>query len=209
MFDGLSPKGRATALSGLIQSAVEKATNKEGVLNPTGLVNALKDKKIERGINIFGDDKSKQYINGVAEILNKTRQAQVASAAPHTGERLIPFLAAMNPVTGIKFAVAGLFGKLYEKPATRKIIMKLANKNLKPGHVNKLLNGLGEESGLHAEMRNASRTGSPASETAWSQDAAGMENPSGVPFNPQASAATNQGFQPQSTAGRQCRQERK
>ena len=179
LFDGLSPKGRATALSGLIQSAVEKATNNEGYLNPTGLVNALKDKKIERGINIFGDDKSKQYINGVAEILNKTRQAQVASAAPHTGERLIPFLAVMEPTMFIRTAIAGLFGKLYEKPATRKIIMKLANKNLKPGHVNKLLNGLGEESGLHAEMRNAPDrsvgpgAGSAASQDAWSQDATG------------------------------------
>ena len=201
LFDGLSPKGRGVALSGLIQNAVDKSTDKTGYLNPTGLANALTDKKIASGINVFGTADSKQYIDGVVKILNLTREAQAAAAAPKTGARVIPILAAMNPIVGIKFAAAGLFGKLYESPKTRKIIMKLANKNLKPGHVNKLLNGLGEESGLHAEMRNASRTGSPASETAWSQDAAGMENPSGVPFNPQASAATNQGFQPQSMAG--------
>ena len=181
LFKGLSPKGRSTALSGLIQHAVEKSTNVDGYLSPTGLAKALKDKKIKAGIDIFGDAESRQYLEGVTNILNKTRQAQAAQASPQTGERVINFLTAMHPVMAFKTGMAGLFGKLYESPTTRKIVMKLANKNLKPGHVNKLLNGLGEESGLHQELRNAPNRpvdenfGTDANQARWINDARGGE----------------------------------
>ena len=123
LYDALSDEGRATAMSGLIHGIVEKATSNEGVLNPTGLINGLKQQK--EALAIFSSPKDKAYLDGVTKILNVTRRAQEAAAAPETGAKFVPFAGLVHPGALAPSIAGGILGRLYESKATRNLIMKL------------------------------------------------------------------------------------
>ena len=123
LYNSLSDKGRAVAMSGLISKIVEKATSNEGALNPTGLLNGLEKQK--KALAIFGSKGDRDYLEGVTQILNVTRRAQEAAAAPETGAKFVPFAGLVHPGALIPSIAGGILGRLYESKATRNLIMKL------------------------------------------------------------------------------------
>ena len=150
LYDALDDKGRSTALAGVIHGAIQKATDVDGNLNPTRLASELTRK--EDTIAIFGG-KDRAYLKGVAKVLNATRHAQNASLAPETGAKTATIAlsggaaitAMMGHPAGLAIiGLAGLLGRAYESPATRKLIMRLGNVKMPPARTAKTLAQIAE-----------------------------------------------------------------
>ena len=148
LYRALSDKGRATAMSGLIHGIIDKATSNEGVLNPTGLLNGLKQQ--EKALSMFGTSGDKAYLNGVTKILNVTRRAQEAAAAPETGAKFVPFAGLVHPGALTPSIAGGILGRLYESKIVRKLIMKLGGTNPNSSRFSNLMTQINRRVGVSA-----------------------------------------------------------
>ena len=140
LYNALSPKGRATAMSGIIHGVVDKATSNDGVLNPTGLLNGLKAQK--DALSVFGSKGDLAYLDGVAKILSATRRAQEAAAAPETGAKVVPFAALagmLHPVSASAVIASSILGRLYESGVTRNLIMKIGKTDVNSSKFSNLM----------------------------------------------------------------------
>lgn len=136
----LTPKGQSSARAAIVRDALDESGFFRGDVNPDRLATALGKTNRKQAIDAFFDPQDKKQLDGLVKLLNATRRAQQASAAPPTGIQTIPGLAA----GGVGFGVASnplltlgtvgtvsLAAKAYESKAVRSLLLKIANS--KPG----------------------------------------------------------------------------
>lgn len=134
LVSNLSPEGLRKARAGIIHLAIEKAGGIDNI-SPDRFANAIAQNSKAAGIIFSGDDLAR--LNGLQRVLQATKQASVAGAAPPTGVQSTPivggyaagslFGAAAVPWLG---GIGGL-ARLYESPATRNLLVGLSR--TKPG----------------------------------------------------------------------------
>lgn len=138
LYSNLSPTGRAAARTAIIQEAFKKAGGEEA-LSPTRFANEVKRLGTSTGVFFAGDDQ--QRIEGLARVLNATRRAGDAAAAPPTGVQVaLPVGAAVltdilgGAGAGIATALSlGGIARIYESAPVRDALLKIAR--VKPGTV--------------------------------------------------------------------------
>lgn len=134
LYTNLSPEGQAKARAGLIHLAIEKADGIDNI-SPDKFAKAIADNSKAAGVIFHGADL--QRLEGLQRLLQATKRAAVASAAPPTGVQNAPLIGA-----GVSFAafgpkalaVIGSYGglaRLYESAATRNLLIGLSK--TKPG----------------------------------------------------------------------------
>lgn len=139
LYSSLTPEGRANARSAILAKAAEKAQTEvaEGVvISPDKFANEVKRMGNSVGVFFTGDDVSQ--INGLMRVLNITKRAAEASAAPPTGvQQSIPigaaalasyfggglegFLGAIGTAGGI-----GGMARIYESAPVRNALIKVS-----------------------------------------------------------------------------------
>lgn len=136
LYNNLSPQGRASARTAILAKAAE-GSNFVGSddISPDKFANAVKKLGLQTGVVFSGDDLKE--VNGLMRVLNTTKRAGAAAAAPPTGiQNILPvgaaglasffgggldgFIAAMGTGAGI-----GGSARLYESKPIRDILMKL------------------------------------------------------------------------------------
>ena len=141
----LTPQGKANARAAVLAKAGADATRDIGmdtVISPTVFANNVKKMGDSVGVLFTGDDLKR--VEGLTRILNLTRRAGDAAAAPPTGVQATPFLigglltdlfAGSGGVSAAKAAVTasgvGLIARAYESAPVRNLLLRMAN--TKPG----------------------------------------------------------------------------
>lgn len=138
LYSGLTPTGRANARAAILSRAAEKATADvaEGaVVSPDKFANEVKRLGTSVGVFFNGDDL--KQIEGLTRVLNITKRASEASAAPPTGvQTAIPvgaaalssffggglsgFIATLGAAGGV-----GLAARAYESAPIRNLLIKI------------------------------------------------------------------------------------
>lgn len=126
----LSPEGLAKARAGIIHLAVEKAGGLDNI-SPDKFANAIAQNARAAGVVFSGDDLAR--LNGLQRVLQATKQASVAAAAPPTGAQNMPIIGGfaagsmMDLGTSLAtFGGAGGLARLYESAATRNLLVGLS-----------------------------------------------------------------------------------
>jgi hypothetical protein len=130
LYSRLSPAGRANARAAILAKASESSMA-GGELSPTRFANEAAKLGSSIGVFFKGDEKAR--IEGLVRVLNMTRRAGDAAAAPPTGAQVaIPVGAAVltdmlgGAGAGIASAATlGGFARLYESPAVRDMLAKM------------------------------------------------------------------------------------
>ena len=141
----LTPQGKANARAAVLAKAGADASRDIGmdtVISPTVFANNVKKMGDSVGVLFTGDDLKR--VEGLTRILNLTRRAGDAAAAPPTGVQATPFLigglltdlfAGSGGVSAAKAAVTasgvGLIARAYESAPVRNLLLRMAN--TKPG----------------------------------------------------------------------------
>lgn len=135
LVSNLSPEGMKKARAGIIHLAVEKAGGIDNI-SPDKFANAIAQNARAAGVVFSGDDLAR--LNGLQRVLQATKQAGVASAAPPTGVQNAPIIGGfaagsmMDLGSSIAtFGGAGALARLYESAATRNLLVGLSK--TKPG----------------------------------------------------------------------------
>lgn len=132
VFKKLSPEGKSNARAAILQDALERATNVDDI-SPKRFVSNLDKRARQIGV-VFSED-DKRAIDGFMRLMKATQRADEASFVARSGEQLIPlalpaFLADTIGATqgGATISLIGLGGlaRLYESPATRKLLVKMS-----------------------------------------------------------------------------------
>lgn len=137
LFKNLSPTGQSRARTAILAKAAEGSQFLDSdSISPDKFANAVKKLGNQTGVFFSGDDL--KQVEGLMKVLNTTRRAGVAAAAPPTGQQLLPFAlassgAGLGEALGIgaipgSIATAlttGAIANLYESRAVRNILMKL------------------------------------------------------------------------------------
>jgi hypothetical protein len=128
LFDNLTPAGRNAAKGAIAQDLVLKADG-----SPQKLISAMK--RLDPNIKVFFKGDDLKVLQGFSDVLKATQRAGQASVRTPTGESLYP--AAMGALgaggmvlsPGITTAVLSTAGagRIYESPAIRDGLLKLAN----------------------------------------------------------------------------------
>jgi hypothetical protein len=130
LYRSLDASGKEAARGTVLAKAIQRATNAEGEISPNGLATQLSKLKTQTDI-IFPGLKGKE-LKGFVDYLNATRRAQDASTFTPTGQSLTALLgwyAALNDIFATAGAsmTAGGIARVYESPAVRDALLKLAN----------------------------------------------------------------------------------
>lgn len=140
LYAKLTPEGRATARAAILAKAGQDALKDvaEGkVVSPDQFANNVKRMGDSVGVFFTGDDLKR--VEGLTRILNITKRASEAAAAPATGVQAVPFLAAdtlsnffggPTGATAAAFTVGGL-ARIYESAPVRNMLLQMAK--AKPG----------------------------------------------------------------------------
>lgn len=136
LMGSLSPAGRERAQSAIIARAFEQASGAEGI-SPDVFANTIGKLGSQMGVVFNPTDLAR--VNGLARLINSTKQASVASAAPPTGvQNSVPILAAvltdlMGTMGGALASggIAGLSARLYESAPVRNLLVGMGK--TKPG----------------------------------------------------------------------------
>jgi hypothetical protein len=138
LYASLTPSGRESARAAILARAAEKATAEvaEGtVISPDKFANEVKRLGTSTGVFFTGDDL--KQIEGLTRVLNITKRASEAAAAPPTGAQLaIPvstaalssffgggllgFLATIGTAGGV-----GVAARIYESAPIRNLLIKI------------------------------------------------------------------------------------
>lgn len=130
----IGPDGIKSAQAAIVRDILDESGFFRGDVNPNRVATALGKTKRQQAINTFFDEAGKTRLQGLRKLLDATRRAQDASAAPPTGVQLIPFAGAgtlgagltVEPLTTM--AVAGTMAsvaKAYESRAMRNLLMRI------------------------------------------------------------------------------------
>lgn len=132
----LGAKGKSAAKAAIIQDALKQSGFLSDNVNPDRLVNALNRPQMKQAVDVFFEGSGKKEIEGITRLLNATRRAQQASAAPATGVQALPFLGggglalglSSAPLTTIATATTlSVLAKAYESKGFRNLLVKLSN----------------------------------------------------------------------------------
>jgi hypothetical protein len=131
LYANLTPTGRAAARTAIVQEAFKKAGGEDALI-PTRFANEVKRLGASTGVFFTGDDAAR--IEGLARVLNATRRAGEAAAAPPTGVQVaLPVGAAvLADVMGsggaaiLTGATIGAVSRIYESAPVRDALLKLA-----------------------------------------------------------------------------------
>jgi hypothetical protein len=138
LYASLTPAGRESARAAILARAAEKATSDvaEGtVISPDKFANEVKRLGTSTGVFFTGDDL--KQVEGLTRVLNITKRASEAAAAPPTGAQLaIPvstaalgsffgggllgFLATLGTAGGV-----GVAARIYESAPIRNLLIKI------------------------------------------------------------------------------------
>lgn len=138
LYASLTPAGRESARAAILARAAEKATTEvaEGaVVSPDKFANEVKRLGTSVGVFFSGDDL--KQVEGLTRVLNITKRASEAAAAPSTGVQLaIPvsasglasyfggglagFLATLGAAGGV-----GVAARIYESAPVRNLLIKI------------------------------------------------------------------------------------
>lgn len=145
LYARLTPQGKANARAAVLAKAGADASRDIGmdtVISPTVFANNVKKMGDSIGVLFIGDDLKR--VEGLTRVLNLTRRAGDAAAAPPTGVQATPFLigglltdlfAGSGGVSAAKAAVTasgvGLIARAYESAPVRNLLLRMAN--TKPG----------------------------------------------------------------------------
>jgi hypothetical protein len=145
LYARLTPEGKANARAAVLAKAGADASRDIGmdtVISPTVFANNVKKMGDSVGVLFTGDDLKR--VEGLTRVLNLTRRAGDAAAAPPTGVQATPFLigglltdlfAGSGGVSAAKAAVTasgvGLIARAYESAPVRNLLLRMAN--TKPG----------------------------------------------------------------------------
>ena len=162
LYASLTPTGRERARAAILSRAAEKATENvaEGtVVSPDKFANEVRRLGTSVGVFFNGDDL--KQVEGLVRVLNITKRASAAAAAPPTGvQAAIPvsaaalssffggglpgFIATLGAAGGV-----GVAARIYESAPVRNLLMKIAQTT--PGSK--------KESALLASLTSAIQTG--------------------------------------------------
>lgn len=139
LYASLTPAGRESARAGILARAAEKATSEvaEGtVISPDKFANEVK--RLGTSIGVFFNGNELKQIEGLTRVLNITKRASEAAAAPTTGvQTAIPisaaalssyfgggvpgFLATLGTAGGV-----GMAARIYESAPIRNLLIKIS-----------------------------------------------------------------------------------
>ncbi len=132
LYKNLSPEGRASARTAILQEVVGKAGGIEN-LTPERFLQIMK--RMNKPVDVFFKTDDKKALSGLIEALNYTKQAGVAGVKPPTGAELTAFatptglswLLGGDPVTGMAAtAGVGLISRAYESAPIRNLLIKIS-----------------------------------------------------------------------------------
>jgi hypothetical protein len=145
LYQRLTPQGKANARAAVLAKAGADASRDIGldtVISPTVFANNVKKMGDSVGVLFTGDDLKR--VEGLTRVLNLTRRAGDAAAAPPTGVQATPFLigglltdmfAGTGGASAVKTVGAasgvGLIARTYESSPVRNLLLRIAN--TKPG----------------------------------------------------------------------------
>lgn len=136
----LTPEGRQAARGAIVKDALDESGFFRGDVNPDRLATALNKTNRKQAIDAFFTGQDKKQLEGLTRLLDATRRAQQAAAAPPTGVQTIPLITTGGIGAGIAtdaFTTMGTVGtlsaiaKAYESSPFRNLLLKIANS--KPG----------------------------------------------------------------------------
>ena len=132
--NSMGAKGQAAARSAIIQDALQESGYFSDNINPDRLANALLKPNRQKAIGVFFSAEDKAQLDGFIKLLNSTRRAQQAAAAPATGIQTIPLISGSLLTLGLTAnpfmtltAVGTLagFAKAYESGPVRSLLLRL------------------------------------------------------------------------------------
>lgn len=140
LYNALGDQGKASARAAIIHDALKESGFFSGDINPDRFATAMQKPNRQQAVTAFFHGAEKKQLDGLVRLLDATRRAQQASAAPATGVQMVPFMTyggfagglTVNPfatmaATGTLSAIA----KAYESRPFRNLLVRL--KNSKPG----------------------------------------------------------------------------
>lgn len=135
LFRLLDDNGRQNARAGLVQNAVNKATDASGNVSVEKFINELHRTRKQAGTFFRGEHGRR--LDGVVRYLDSTREAAKAAASPLNGQLLASPTAllagaasTLNPAIAKVVATAALAGgsaRAYESNIARNALLRLAN----------------------------------------------------------------------------------
>lgn len=135
LYTNLSPEGQAKARAGIIHLAIEKAGGIDKI-SPDVFANVIANNSKAAGVVFHGADLDR--LRGLERVLQWTKRASVAAAAPPTGVQNTPMLGVIGVgsladagATATIFGSYGMLARLYESTATRNLLIGLSK--TKPG----------------------------------------------------------------------------
>lgn len=126
LFKSLTPEGKDAMRGTILNRAVVKATNAEGVITPTALATQLG--KLRKQTDIAFQGVKRKELEGLVNVLNATRRAQDAKVVTPTGQTVTGFGAgylAFNDLLGTAGAgltAAGLARTFESKPVRNALL---------------------------------------------------------------------------------------
>jgi len=133
--NALGPTGITHARAAILQDALKESGFFAGNINPDRFVNAMQKASRLQARDVFFTKLDDAKVDGLVKLLDATRRAQQAAAAPATGVQTIPILgggaagAALmaEPITAIAtMGSMSAFAKAYESAPVRNLLLKIA-----------------------------------------------------------------------------------
>lgn len=127
LYKALTPNGRNEAKRAVLAAAVKDFDN----ISPDMFANKMQT--MRPSIDAMFENAERQRIDGLIRVLNHTKQAGVAAAAPPTGAQAMPFiggavladaLGGAGAATAATAGIGGLF-RIYESAPVRNLLVKL------------------------------------------------------------------------------------
>lgn len=129
LVSNLDSFGKARAQAAVLQRAFDKSISADGGLSVERFVNNMRSMGSTVGVTFEGADKMR--LEGLARLLDATRRASGAAAAPPTGQQNLPALAGYGLGSLLGYAAVpvaatgGLLARAYESNTVRNALINL------------------------------------------------------------------------------------
>lgn len=159
----LTDDGVKAAQAAIIQDVLDESGFFRGDVNPNRVATSLGKTSRQRSVDVFFNSREKVELEGLRRLLEATRRAQDAAAAPPTGVQSIPYL--VGGTVGVSGATLGVvptlvgagtlsgIAKAYESVPFRNLMLKLGN--TRPGSKRETLVLQSVVPGVLAELQAA------------------------------------------------------
>lgn len=175
LVGNLSPQGRTKAQAAIISRALEKAGDD---VSPDRFVNEIE--RLSKSVGVVFEGADYARIKGLEKVLQATRQAGVAAAAPPTGAQNMPIIGGyaagtmMGPGAIPFLGGLGALARLYESAAVRNMLVGLGKST--PGSkgerqlLERILKAATSQTQIRGQVANDALTASPARAAAEDQE---------------------------------------